>query len=47
VVYEDRYTNLTGRVKAMTDYMMDAEASTSQMERELAAIDKAPKVAKK
>jgi hypothetical protein len=46
-VYEERYGKLTGRVKSMTEYMMDAEATTSHMEGELAMIEKGPKSPKK
>lgn len=46
-VYEERYNNLTGKIRSMTDYMMDAEATASQMERELDVVEKNAKSRKK
>lgn len=41
--YEVRYTSLTGRVSSIKEYMVDADANLSAMEKELDEVQKASK----
>lgn len=41
--YEIRYTQLTGRVSSMKEYMVDADANLSAMEKELDQVQKESK----
>lgn len=41
--YEMRYTNLTSRITAMKDYMIDADAHVASMEKEIAEVQTASK----
>lgn len=45
--YEQKYVNLTGRVKTMKEYMLDSDATITGMEKELILIEKSAKKVKK
>jgi hypothetical protein len=36
--YEDRYSKLTGRISKMSDFMLDADASITRMEKDIRDI---------
>ena len=41
--YEIRYENLTGRISTMKEYMLTSDARITEMERDIAAIQKSAK----
>jgi hypothetical protein len=41
--YEMRYTNLTGRIASMKEYVLSADARISEMERDIHLVQKAVK----
>ncbi len=41
--YELRYSNLTSRIAGVKEYMIDADAQISSMEKEISAVEKTAK----
>ena len=41
--YETRYTSITGRISVMKEYMIDADAQISSMEKEIGQVKTASK----
>jgi len=42
-VYEDRYASLTSRISDMSEFMLDADAAISSMEKDLEQVKKVSK----